>query len=425
MENVFPKTIFFSWQSDTPPQIGRNFLRSVLEEVCKEVSSDTDIDEAVRSGLSVDSDTQGEAGQPPIVETIFKKIDNAAIVVVDMTFTGKRLDERSTPNANVLIEYGWALKSLGHKRVISVMNEAYGKASSDSLPFDLAHVRWPTRFSLNEKASSEEKKKIKQELISSLKIAVLASLRAVPTFSVTSPNKSLWVTAQDGPARFRKAGEELGFYEDFDGKSSNVFLASGPAMWLRLIPTSIPKKTWTSYELQEIAQSGSSLYPFPLVYGEGLDWFKAEDGWGTFSIKEKQGGYIKTGGAAFVFETGEIWAVDTNLLSYNVNRIFYTDIENKYIKSLNTYNQFLQRLGINPPYKWVAGLTGAKGRTLGYPAKPGHSWIRDSGPICLTDTIEVEGQFNVGDTALKALLPFFEKIFQKCGQPRPEYLGVE
>src|SRR3989344_1943028 len=160
MENTPLKTIFFSWQSDTPTQIGRNFLRSVLEEVCKEVASDADIDEAVRNELSVDSDTQGEAGQPPIAETIFKKIDSAAVIVADMTFTGKRLDERPTPNANVLIEYGWALKSLGHKRVISIMNEAYGAASSDSLPFDLAHVRWPTRFTLNEKASSEEKKKI-------------------------------------------------------------------------------------------------------------------------------------------------------------------------------------------------------------------------------------------------------------------------
>jgi len=159
--------------------------------------------------------------------------------------------------------------------------------------------------------------------------------------------------------------------------------------------------------------------------GQGIDWFRAEDGWGTFSTKEEQDGHIETRGAAFVFETGEIWAIDTNLLSCDVNRLFYTDIENKYIKSLNTYIQFLQRLEIMPPYKWIAGLTGIKGRTMGYPAKPGHSWFRNGGHICVTDTIEVEGCFNVGDTALKALLPFFEKLFQKCGRPRPEYLGVE
>jgi len=237
-----PKTIFFSWQSDTPTLIGRNLLRSVLEEVCIELASDADISEAVRGELSVDSDTQGEAGQPPIAETIFRKIDNAAVVVADITFTGKRLDDRPTPNANVLIEYGWALKSLGHKRVISVMNEAYGEASNNSLPFDLAHARWPTRFTLSEKATLEEKKKIKQQIVSKLKKAVSASFQVVQSSSVTFPEMSPWAASQDGPARFRKASEELGFYEDFDGNALKILLVSGPAMWLRLIPSIEPKK---------------------------------------------------------------------------------------------------------------------------------------------------------------------------------------
>jgi len=424
MKDTPPKTIFFSWQNDTPTKIGRNFLRDILEKACKEIALDTTINEAVRNELSVDSDTQGEAGQPPIAETIFKKIDSAAVMVADMTFTGKRLDKRPTPNANVLIEYGWALKSLGHKRVISVMNEAYGKASSDSLPFDLAHVRWPTRFTLDEKTSSEEKKKIKQELVSSLKKAIRASIETMSSSSITSPRKSPWVVAKDGPARFRGTGEELGIYED-DNKALKVFLASGPAMWLRVIPSIVPKKIWTTFELKQTAQSGNNLYPSPLVYGQGLDWFRAEDGWGTFSTKENKNGHIMTGGAAFVFETGEIWATDTNLLAYDTDKLFYMDIQNKCTKSLTIYSQFLQRLGIEPPYNWIAGLTGIKGRALEYPAKPGHSWIRDSGPIYLAGTIEVEGQFAAKESALVALLPFFEKLFEKCGRPRPEHLGTE
>jgi hypothetical protein len=35
--------------------------------------------------LTVDSDTQGVAGHPPIVETIFNKIDGACMFVADMT----------------------------------------------------------------------------------------------------------------------------------------------------------------------------------------------------------------------------------------------------------------------------------------------------------------------------------------------------
>src|SRR6185312_6237834 len=100
--------IFFSWQSDTPSSIGRGFVREALEEACRELASDTTIDEAHRD-LAVDSDTQDVPGQPPIVDTIFKKIDASAVFVADMTFTGNRLDGRPTPNANVLVEHGWAL----------------------------------------------------------------------------------------------------------------------------------------------------------------------------------------------------------------------------------------------------------------------------------------------------------------------------
>lgn len=136
--------IFFSWQADTPTNVGRNFLKNILENVCKELASDATIDESLRD-MEVDSDTQGMAGHPPIVDTIFKKIDAATVFVADMTFVGKRFDSRPTPNPNVLIEYGRALKGLSHERVICVMNTAYGEPSETSLPFNLRHVTWPIR----------------------------------------------------------------------------------------------------------------------------------------------------------------------------------------------------------------------------------------------------------------------------------------
>src|ERR1700677_4811215 len=97
------KTVFFSWQADTPNKVGRTFLKEVLDEVCESISKDTTLDEANRD-VTVDSDTQGVAGQPPIAQTIFKKIDAAGVFIADMTFTGTRMDGRPTPNPNVLIE---------------------------------------------------------------------------------------------------------------------------------------------------------------------------------------------------------------------------------------------------------------------------------------------------------------------------------
>jgi hypothetical protein len=53
------------------------------------------VEEAVRD-LSVDRDTKDVPGSPPIVDTIFREIDNAAVFVPDLTFVGDRLDGRRT-----------------------------------------------------------------------------------------------------------------------------------------------------------------------------------------------------------------------------------------------------------------------------------------------------------------------------------------
>jgi hypothetical protein len=141
-----PNTIFFSWQADTNTRSGRNFIQKALERAASRISDDTEVEDAVREELTVDRDTIGVAGSPPIVETIFRKIDQAALFVPDLTFTGKRLDGRPTPNPNVLIEYGWALKSLSHSRIVPVMNTAYGEPVADAMPFNMRHLRNPIPY---------------------------------------------------------------------------------------------------------------------------------------------------------------------------------------------------------------------------------------------------------------------------------------
>jgi hypothetical protein len=79
----------------------------------------------------VDRDTQGVPGVPPIVDTIFDKIDGATIFVPDLTFVAKRIDGRPTPNHNVLVEYGWALKALRYARIVPVMNLAFGQPTKE------------------------------------------------------------------------------------------------------------------------------------------------------------------------------------------------------------------------------------------------------------------------------------------------------
>jgi hypothetical protein len=116
-------TVFFCWQADTPTREGRNFIERALKAAIFRISSDTELEEAIRD-VSLDRDTKGVAGSPPIVDTIFRKIDEAAVFVPDLTFIAKRPDGRPTPNPNVLIEYGWAPKSRGHSRMVPIMNAA-------------------------------------------------------------------------------------------------------------------------------------------------------------------------------------------------------------------------------------------------------------------------------------------------------------
>jgi hypothetical protein len=168
-----PQHIFFSWQSDTPNAVGRSFVESCLERAIGELVADADVELADRQ-LEVDKDTQNVPGSPPIADTIFGKIDNSAVFLADLTFVAKRLGGTLSPNPNVLVEHGWALKSLGWRRVIAVMNTAYGDPEKEQLPFDLRHSRRPILYALAEGSDAATRKAAKEGLTKSLKAALRA-----------------------------------------------------------------------------------------------------------------------------------------------------------------------------------------------------------------------------------------------------------
>ena len=88
------------------------------------------------------------------------------------------------------------------------------------------------------------------------------------------------------------------------------------------------------------------------------------------------------------------------------------------------YARFLSRLGVRPPYQWVAGVTGIKGRRLMIPPADGQMPIPGwPGPQCLSETVVEEGDYDGEQTPGSALYPFFKAIFDKCGRERPSYLS--
>jgi hypothetical protein len=87
----------------------------------------------------IDRDTQGVTGAPDIGVTILSKIDVADAFVADVTIVNAALGGRPTPNPNVLIELGYALKALGPERIVLVQNTTFG--GPELLPFDLRQKR--------------------------------------------------------------------------------------------------------------------------------------------------------------------------------------------------------------------------------------------------------------------------------------------
>ena len=175
------QTIFYSWQSDHPNKTNRGFIETALVQAAKAIRNDDTLDvEPV-----IDRDTANVPGSPDIAGTIFEKIAAADVFVADVSNVSPEGARRSSPNPNVLIELGYALRALGPGRVILVMNLAYG--TIEQLPFDLRGRRIVTYTSLEE---AEERATDRRGLAKDLErqiASVIVANDAQPT-----PTVPLW-----------------------------------------------------------------------------------------------------------------------------------------------------------------------------------------------------------------------------------------
>jgi len=158
------ETIFYSWQSDLPNHLNHGFIQEALEVAAAQIRADTDIEvEPV-----IDRDTLGMPGAPDIASTILKKIEAATVFICDVSFVTPRGASRPSPNPNVLLELGYALKAIGPERIVMVFNAAFGDVSQ--LPFDLRFKR-VLQYRANE---SDDKAAVQRELVASLESAARA-----------------------------------------------------------------------------------------------------------------------------------------------------------------------------------------------------------------------------------------------------------
>lgn len=132
--------IFYSWESDLPNSTNRGLIQNTLERAAKSIRDDDSIEiEPV-----IQRDTAGVPGSPDIGSTIFARIEKADIFVCDVSIINQNTGPRPTPNPNVLLELGFAIKACGFQKIVMVMNTAFGEP--EDLPFDLKNRRVTTYY---------------------------------------------------------------------------------------------------------------------------------------------------------------------------------------------------------------------------------------------------------------------------------------
>jgi len=408
-------TVFFSWQSDRSPEEGRNLIESAMKSAIQRLGETAKIEESLRDELRLDKDTKGVPGNPPIFDTILKKIDRSAIFVPDLTAVASRANGELIPNPNVLVEYGWALKSRGYHQIVPVMNTAHGDPRQFPLPFDMAHLRFPVLYSLPDGSSAADRRRVRDELTRVLEGAFRTILESEefrsqlpkPPTPPPFPEKE----PLNGRARFRAAGKPLGvasegLIERIENRAARpIKLAGGSAYWLRVMPTVEPKPRLST---QTIKDKALQLGIVPLVRpAQSIGFVRGEDGGGFYPVQ----GTDTVNSVAYVFSTGEIWVVDAwpshipNFLELD-ERIFSA--------TLQQCAEFLARVGINGPYRWIAGMEGIQHRRLVLADRPNALL-----GTCVVDRIEKDGIYGTDESPGTALRPFFEEIFDVCGAVRP------
>jgi len=339
--------IFWSWQSDTPAATGRDFVKSALTNAIEKMVEDLDLAEADRPTL--DHDTKGVPGLAPIADTIFEKIDSAALFVADITPTGATPDgKKKTPNPNVLIELGYAFKALGPERIVLVANRADGFRPED-LPFDLRHRRGPITYELGAGTDRNTRERTRKALVKELASALGSNLGSfVPGSAVDPPQ---YPSIESDRSIWFDASQPFNLHDSVTGKLH----VDSPRAYLRIAASDWTPRKPTRLEIRNMRispfgdwRSGSSSVPNELGVLVG-GWYGSEND--------------VTALAQWFDKTAEIWGVSTaygrehdgtrNLATVALARQWRT--------RLREWIALFEQLGAQKPFRVEAGLTGAKG----------------------------------------------------------------
>ena len=352
------KTVFYAWQSDLPNKTNRSFAEDCLLRAIAIVNERRPKPER----LVLDKDTQGEAGMPVVAEIILEKISRCAVFVPDLSFVTPVGSARAISNPNVLIELGYALRAIGHRRIVALFNSAYG--STNDLPFDLRTRRFPIEYRLAEADPKDVRQEVRDQLVKELANALAMASDHAPAEPEIEPDPTpAHAAAKLGECTFVSPGSPQIAEIDSIGKdgvaSEHVFWHHGPSAWLRVLP--ISRLQLSRAQLSAVVDG--ALAP-PGSFGRALK---------TQSVKNRNGVVVlgfdgeKPDTLAIrltqLFMTGEIWGLNKALIELpdaEPRRRFvipWSQTSEMFEQSLRDYLRFAREsLKLEPPVIVVAGL---------------------------------------------------------------------
>lgn len=352
--------VFWSWQNDSLEKHNHFFVRDALAIALKQVADDLDLTEAERP--EVDHDTKGEPGLVSIVDTIFEKINQAAVFVGDLTFIGKTEKEKLLPNPNVMIELGHAITTLGPERIILVTNRAYGGRPED-LPFDLRHRRAPISYDLPETASSEDRKRVQKELAGALASALAGCLGRVLEQSAKAIEYPAAPARSDDRSTWLPMGESIqhhGFFHE--GGLTTWEVLEEPRFYLRLIPAKY-EENMRPRKIHDLPQAYRLSTLHPWINGDG-----GVNSLGviTVGISRDQKALAAT---QWFKATSEVWAFNCNATFINPENgqrlLAWGMIPPSWREHLDRTLAFLDYIGVRGPLQIEAGVVGLNGALWG------------------------------------------------------------
>lgn len=369
-------TIFYSWQSDTPNKTNRSFMEDALKKALAKVKESFEVQEALREeNIKFDKDTQDVPGTPPITNVIFDKISKCAIFVPDLTFVGKTEKGRMLPNPNVLIEYGYALKSLTTARIIPVMNTAFGDPTGYNLPFNMRHLRNPLTYNLPEGATEQKRRTVKERLIQDIVKAIETIIKSgLLEAPLAKPTPSEEESFPKDPSTFLQPGEAFTIIEGYRGPETPIYLPDVARIFLRVMPSTSVSVIKSLKTAIDIVQS-SGLAPMG-GNGYGITTHRGRNKYGAYTCN-----YIedKVTNLTQLFLSNQLWGIDTNNLEKDshmekagVDFGYFPSLafEDVFNKTLANYLKFASdTLKLPPPLKFIAGATDVEGYRMAMPGQ--------------------------------------------------------